>query len=84
MHLYFDGFSDETIHVASFRGEQFIILSSDDVVMIETMFGNRWFVGLNQSHVSFMFFNAELDGPYALSDVRLATFTKDPVYAWCS
>jgi len=26
MHLYFDGFSDETIHVASFRGEEFSIL----------------------------------------------------------
>jgi len=49
--------------------------------MIEIMFGNRWFVWLNQSHMSFVFFNAELDGPSALSDVHLATFTRDPVYA---
>ena len=47
--------------------------------MIETMFGNRWFIGLNQSHVSFVFFNAVLDGPSALSDLHLATFTRDPV-----
>jgi len=26
MHLYFNGFYDETIHVASFRGEEFSIL----------------------------------------------------------
>jgi len=26
MHLYFDGFSDETIHVAGFCGEEFGLL----------------------------------------------------------
>ena len=26
MHLYFDGFSDETIHVANFRVEEFSVL----------------------------------------------------------
>jgi len=31
-----------------------------------------------------VFFNVGLDGPSALSDVHLATFTGDPVYAWCS
>ena len=51
--------------------------------MIETMFSNRRFVELSQSDVSFKFFNAELDGPPALSDVHLATFTRDLVYAGC-
>jgi hypothetical protein len=34
--------------------------------MIKTVFSNRLFVGLVQSDVSFMFFDAELDGPSAL------------------
>ena len=51
----------------------------DDVVMIETVFSNQQFVGLYQSDVSCVFFNAELDGPAALSDVNLAAFTRDLV-----
>ena len=47
--------------------------------MIETMFSNRRFVGLNQSHVSFVFFNMELDGLSALSDVNVARCTSDRV-----
>ena len=41
MHLNFDGFSYETIHVAGFCREEFSFLYSDDVIMIKTMFGNR-------------------------------------------
>ena len=37
MHLYFYGFSDETIHVASFCGEEFGFLQSDNVVFIEAV-----------------------------------------------
>jgi hypothetical protein len=34
--------------------------------------------------MSFMFFNAELDRPSALSDVHFAAFIGDIVNAWCS
>ena len=47
------------------------------MIMIKTMFSNRSFFRLDQSDVSFMFFDAELDGPSTLSDVHLATFTGD-------
>ena len=56
----------------------------DDVVMIETVFSNQQFVGLYQSDVSCVFFNAELDGPAALSDVNLAAFKGDLIYVGCS
>jgi len=38
MHLYFYGFSDETIHVAGFCGKEFGFLQSDNVVFIEAVF----------------------------------------------
>ena len=41
MHLNFDGFSNETIHVAGLCRQEFSVLYSDDVIMIKTMFGNR-------------------------------------------
>ena len=41
MHLNFDGFSDETIHVADFRREELSVLLSDDVITIKTVFSNR-------------------------------------------
>jgi len=84
MHLHFDGFFDEPIHVASFWGEDCSVLISDDVVMIEIMSGNRWFIWLNQSRVSLVLFNADLDGPSTLSDVHFDTFTRVHVYAWYS
>jgi len=34
--------------------------------------------------MSIMLFNLEADGPTALSNINLAAFTRDPVYAWCS
>jgi hypothetical protein len=34
MHFNFNGFSDEAIHVASFGGEDFCVLQSDDMIMI--------------------------------------------------
>jgi hypothetical protein len=41
MHHNFDGFSDETIHVAGFRREELSVLQSDDEIVIKTMFSNR-------------------------------------------
>jgi hypothetical protein len=38
MHLNFNGFSDEAIHVAGFRREDFCVLQSDDVIVIEAVF----------------------------------------------
>ena len=34
--------------------------------------------------MSVVLFNSELDGSTALSNINLAAFTWDPVYAWCS
>ena len=84
MHLYFYVFSDETIHVAGFCGKKFGFLQSDDVILIEAVFRYCRFVRLGQSDLSFMLFYPKLDGPSALSDVHLAAFTGDLVYAWCS
>ena len=39
MHLYFNGFSDEAIHVSGFCREDFSILESDVVILIETVLG---------------------------------------------
>ena len=84
MHLYFYCFSDETIHVAGFCGKEFDFLQSDNVVFIEAVFSYCQFAGLGQSDMSPMLFYPKLDGPSALSDVHLAAFTGDPVYARCS
>ena len=52
------------------------------MIMIKTMFGNCYFFSLDQSDVSFMFFDAELDGPSGQSDVHLATFTGDLIFKY--
>jgi len=59
-------------------------LQSDNVVLIEAVFSYCRFVRLGQSDMSPMLFYPKLDGPSGLSDVYLAAFTGDPVYAWCS
>jgi hypothetical protein len=41
MHFYFDGLSDEAVHVTGYGGEEFGVLQSDDVVLFETVFGHR-------------------------------------------
>ena len=56
MHLYFYGFSDETIHVAGFCGKEFGFLQSDNVVLIEAVFSYCRFVRLGQSVMSPMLF----------------------------
>jgi hypothetical protein len=38
MHLDFNSFSDEAVHVAGFGGKDLCVLKPDDMVMIETMF----------------------------------------------
>jgi hypothetical protein len=38
MHLDFNSFSDEAVHVAGFGGKDLCVLKSDDMIMIETMF----------------------------------------------
>ena len=40
MHLYFYGFSDETIHLAGFCGKEFGFLQSDNVVFNEAVFSS--------------------------------------------
>jgi len=84
MHLYFYCFSDETIHVAGFCGKAFGFLKSDIVVFIEAVFSYCRFVRLGQSYMSPMLFNPKLDGPAALTDLHLAAFAGDPLYARCS
>ena len=37
MHLYFNGFSDEAIHVSGFSREDFCVLESDVVILIATV-----------------------------------------------
>jgi hypothetical protein len=39
MHLYFNGFSDEAIRVSGFGREDFCVVESDVVTLIETVLG---------------------------------------------
>ena len=71
-------------HVAGFCGKEFGFLQSDSVVLIEAVFSYCRFVRFDQSDMSPILFYPKLDRPSALSDVHLAAFTGDPVYAWCS
>ena len=47
---------DVAVHVTGFCEENFCVLVSDDVVVIETMFSHYRFFGLEHSDVSLMFF----------------------------